>query len=123
MKKVQQKPDFFALHPDKQSVVQTRLLRRPLKVCLIGINTIYTGRNTRKSVQKSLQTRAIIGKVMKVGYYWTRALKDAKEFFRKYAKSQLLAHLPHCPPKELTLIISPWTFSQWGVDIVGPYPK
>jgi hypothetical protein len=35
---------------------------------------------------------------------------------RKFANDQ------KSPPEELTPIASPWPFSMWGVDIVGPLP-
>ena len=28
----------------------------------------------------------------------------------------------NCPAEQQTLIISPWPFAQWGIDIVGPLP-
>lgn len=30
--------------------------------------------------------------------------------------------MPHCLPKELTSVTSPWPFAQWGIDLVNPLP-
>ncbi|XP_059436632.1 uncharacterized protein LOC132169649 [Corylus avellana] len=37
-----------------------------------------------------------------------------------HSGSRILAH--KAPPEELSSVSSPWPFSQWGVDIVGPLP-
>ncbi|XP_035546609.1 uncharacterized protein LOC118348649 [Juglans regia] len=60
--------------------------------------------------------KALAGKVMRVGYYWPRALKDAKKYERKCQKCHEYAKVPHFPSKELASITSSWPFAQWGID-------
>lgn len=49
--------------------------------------------------------RALVGKVMRAGYYWPHTLKDVEEFVKKCAKCQLYVPLLHYPPEELTSML------------------
>lgn len=60
------------------------------------------------------------GKVVRDGYYWQCALRDANEFFRRCMKCQPFAGVPHLPLEELKPITSPCLFAHCGVDLVGP---
>ncbi|XP_041000974.1 uncharacterized protein LOC121246766 [Juglans microcarpa x Juglans regia] len=62
----------------------------------------------------------LAGKATSEGYYWPQALQDAKGYARKCQKCQEYTQIPHCPPEKLTSITSPWSFAQWGLDLVGP---
>lgn len=44
------------------------------------------------------------------------------EMVKACDKCQKFANDQKNPPEELTSIASPWPFSMWGVDIVGPFP-
>ncbi|GKV24228.1 hypothetical protein SLEP1_g33863 [Rubroshorea leprosula] len=41
----------------------------------------------------------------------------------KYTKCQFFAHLTHQPAEELTNLVAPWPFAQWGLDLLGPFIK
>ena len=43
-------------------------------------------------------------------------------YVQKCHKCQEFARTEHSPPENLTHIISPWPFAQWGLDILGPFP-
>ena len=49
--------------------------------------------------------------------------KDAKEYARKCEQCQKHASMIHQPAGNLNPISSPWPFAQWGLDIVGPFPR
>ena len=49
--------------------------------------------------------------------------KDAAEYVRKCEQCQKHALLIHQPTGSLNPISSPWPFVQWGLDIVGPFPR
>jgi hypothetical protein len=49
--------------------------------------------------------------------------KDSTKIVKYCDKCQQFANITKQPPEELTAISSPWPFSQWGVDIVGPLPR
>ena len=67
--------------------------------------------------------RLLALKIGRQGYFWPTILQDAKELVRKCDKCQRFANIQHLPPELMTPISSPWPFSQWGIDIVGPFPK
>ncbi|GKV06071.1 hypothetical protein SLEP1_g18002 [Rubroshorea leprosula] len=49
--------------------------------------------------------------------------KDATYFVQKCPKCQFFAHLTHQPAEELTNLVAPWPFAQWGVDLLSPFVK
>uniref|UniRef100_A0A2N9G037 Integrase catalytic domain-containing protein n=1 Tax=Fagus sylvatica TaxID=28930 RepID=A0A2N9G037_FAGSY len=56
-------------------------------------------------------------------YWWPYMQKDAAQYVKKCDKSQRFAPSIHQPTASLNPIASPWPFSQWGLDIVGPLPR
>ena len=67
---------------------------------------------------RSLSHRAITQ-----GYWWLNMQKEAKEYVRKCDKCQRFAPNIHQPGEILNPLSSLWPFAQWGLDIVGPFPK
>uniref|UniRef100_A0A2N9IDL4 Uncharacterized protein n=1 Tax=Fagus sylvatica TaxID=28930 RepID=A0A2N9IDL4_FAGSY len=57
------------------------------------------------------------------GYWWPYMQKDAAQYVKKCDKCQRFAPSIHQPAASLNPITSPWPFSQWGLDIVGPLPR
>ena len=62
--------------------------------------------------ERSLSHRAIIQ-----GYWWSGMQKEAHKYVRKCDQCQRFALNIHQP------FSSPWPFAQWGLDIMGPFPK
>ncbi|GMH19405.1 hypothetical protein Nepgr_021246 [Nepenthes gracilis] len=54
------------------------------------------------------------------GYYWPSMKKDALEFVKKCESCQLHGNLHHQPSADLKFLQAPWSFAQWGLDILGP---
>ena len=48
---------------------------------------------------------------------------EAQEYVRKCDQCQRFASNIHQPGGVLNPFSSPWPFAQWGLDIVGPFPK
>lgn len=48
-------------------------------------------------------------------------LKDAANLVRKCDKCQKFGSIPRTPATELTPIIDPVPFAQWGIDLLGPF--
>ena len=76
-----------------------------------GICGSHTGR-------RSLSHRAITQ-----GYWWSNMQKEAQEYVRKCDQCQRFAPNIHQPRGIVNPLSSPWLFAQWGLDIVGPFPK
>ena len=49
--------------------------------------------------------------------------KEALEYVRKCDQCQRFAPSIHQPGGVLNPLSNPWPFAQWGLDIVGPFPK
>ena len=49
-------------------------------------------------------------------------LKDAQAYVKAYDKCQRFSNLIRQPSEELTPMTAPWSFAQWGLDIIGPFP-
>ena len=67
---------------------------------------------------RSLSHRAITQ-----GYWWPNMQKKVKEYVRKCDQCQRFTSNIHQPEGMLNPLSSPWPFAQWGLDIVGPFPK
>ena len=49
--------------------------------------------------------------------------KEAQEYVKKCDQCQRFAPNIHQPRSVLNPLSSPWLFAQWGLNIVGPFPK
>ena len=96
-------PYLLCVHPD-----QTESLLEEMHE---GIYGIHTG-------GRSLAHRAITQ-----GYWWPNMQKEALEYVKKCDQCQRYAPSIHKPRGILNPLSSPWSFAQWGLDIVGPFPK
>ena len=59
-------------------------------------------------------------KALRQGYFWPKI--DALDFARKCNKCQRFSYTPRSHPEKLTSITSPWPFTIWGIDLIGPMP-
>ena len=57
------------------------------------------------------------------GYWWPNMQKEAQEYVRKCDQCQRFAPNMHQPGGVLNPLSSPWSFAQWGLDNVDPFPK
>ena len=57
------------------------------------------------------------------GYWWPNMKKEVQEYVRKCDQCQKFALNIHQPGGVLNPLSSPWPFAQWGLDIIGPFPK
>ena len=48
---------------------------------------------------------------------------DALKYVQECDKCQRFAPMIHQPVRELNPLPSPWPFTQWGLGIVGPFPR
>ncbi|XP_047149063.1 protein NYNRIN-like, partial [Vigna umbellata] len=59
-------------------------------------------------------------RVLRVGYYLPTIDRDCEAFVKKCIFCQAHGNDFRVPPEELHGLISPLSFAQWGMDIVGP---
>ena len=65
---------------------------------------------------------SLAGKALKAGYYCPTLQKDAYNIVRTCDRCQHFANVQTRLGETMTPITSPWPFTQWGIDIVGPFP-
>ena len=49
-------------------------------------------------------------------------LKDAQAYVKFCDKCQRFSNVIKQPCEELTLMMAPWSFAQWGINIMSPFP-
>ena len=57
---------------------------------------------------------------MKVGYYWMTLESDCINYVQKCHKCQIYADKIFVSLTSLNIMVSPWPFSMWGMDVIGP---
>ena len=67
--------------------------------------------------------RSLLHRALTQGYWWPGMQKEALEYVKKCNQCQRFAPSIHQPRGVLNPLSSPWPFAQWGLDIVGPFPK
>ncbi|GJR20983.1 reverse transcriptase domain-containing protein [Tanacetum coccineum] len=65
----------------------------------------------------------IAQKAARLGYYWPTMYLDATQVVDECHNCQEHAPITQQPQCNLTSISRPWPFYQWGIDLVGPFPK
>ena len=68
-------------------------------------------------------SRLLVHKLVRAGYYWPTMQADAEAYVRACDKCQRFSNIIRKPTEELTPMTAPWPFAQWGLDIMGPFPK
>ncbi|GKV15219.1 hypothetical protein SLEP1_g26021 [Rubroshorea leprosula] len=105
-------------------VLYKRSFSLPLLRCLTPYEAEYALREVHEGVCGShVGARTLAHKVLRQGYYWPNMYKDAIQFVQRCQKCQFFAHLIHQPVEELTTLVAPWPFAQWGLDLLGPFMK
>ena len=67
-------------------------------------------------------SRSLVHKLVQAGYYWPTMQKDAEAYVKTCDKCQRFNNIIRQPTEELTPMTAPWSFTQWGLDIMGPFP-
>ncbi|GKU93221.1 hypothetical protein SLEP1_g6829 [Rubroshorea leprosula] len=104
--------------------LEDRSFSLPLLRCLNPYEAEYALREVHEGVCGShVGARTLAHKVLRQGYYWPNMHRDATYFVQKCPKCQFFAHLTHQPTEELTNLVAPWPFAQWGLDLLGLFMK
>jgi hypothetical protein len=56
--------------------------------------------------------------IHRYGYYWPKILKDCIEYAHECEACKKHGPLPRLPAAELSLIIKPWPFRGWAMDLI-----
>ncbi|XP_070004361.1 uncharacterized protein [Nicotiana sylvestris] len=67
--------------------------------------------------------RSLVRTMIRAGYYWPKMEEEAENFVANCDKCQRYGNNMHRPTELIHLVIAPWPFLKWGMDIVGPIPQ
>ncbi|PKI51375.1 hypothetical protein CRG98_028236 [Punica granatum] len=59
-------------------------------------------------------------KLMRLGYFWSTMEADSPKHVKHSHLYQVYAYQIKAPPNELRSMATPWPFSIWGIDVIGP---
>ncbi|KAL0449070.1 UNVERIFIED_CONTAM: hypothetical protein Slati_1463400 [Sesamum latifolium] len=95
----------------------------PLLMCLSQEEDLYVLKEIHDGCCGThIGTWALANKALRASYFWPTMKQNARYLVNKCEECQKHATLIHQPAKPLNVMLSPCPFSQWGMDIVGPFP-
>ncbi|XP_075633498.1 uncharacterized protein LOC142605958 [Castanea sativa] len=59
-------------------------------------------------------------KIMRAGYYWLTMERNCIKHVRTCQSCQAYQDRKNAPPQPLHSLATPWPFSAWGMDVIGP---
>ena len=106
-----------------RDVLYKRGFSRPYLRCLSHDEADYVMREVHEGICRNHSgARSLVHKLIRARYYWPTMLKDAQAYVKACDKCQRFSNLIRQPSEELTPMMAPWPFAQWGLDIMGPFP-
>nr|XP_025632476.1 uncharacterized protein LOC112727076 [Arachis hypogaea] len=98
-------------------------LSQPLLKCLHFDQTDYVLREVHEGCcGHHIGGKALARKLVRVGYYWPSMMADSKAFVEKCKRCQENANFHKAPAAKLSLLMASQPFSQWEIDLLGPFP-
>ena len=93
---------------------------QPYLRCLAPDESNYVLREVHeKACINHSGARALVHKVVRVGYYWPTIQADAKTYVKVCDQCQHFNNVPRQPSEYLTPMMASWPYAQWGLDILG----
>ena len=122
VEKIRRKAPRFWLSEDQK--LYKRFFSRPYLLCIhpevseLLLKELHEGICGSHTGGRSISHWAITQ-----GYWWPNMQKEELEYTKKCDQCQKFAPNTHQPRGFLNPFSSPWPFAQWGLDIVGLFPK
>ena len=105
-----------------KGVLYKRGFSRPYLRCLIPEEADYVIREVHEEIYEDHSgSWSLVHKLIQAGYYWPTMQRDAQAYVKACDKCQRFDNLIRQLTEELTPMIAPWLFTQWGLDIMGPF--
>ncbi|KAL0297942.1 UNVERIFIED_CONTAM: hypothetical protein Sangu_2461900 [Sesamum angustifolium] len=96
---------------------------QPLLRCLSGEEGLHVLLEIHdRCCGSHIGTWTLANKALRAGYFCPTMKQDAHYLVNKCVKCQKHATLVHQLTEHLSIMLSPCPFSQWGMNIVGPFP-
>nr|MBM1113461.1 hypothetical protein [Klebsiella pneumoniae] len=112
----------------RYTVIDDQLYRRTFSWPHLKCVGEADGNNILKEVHEGvcgshIGSRSLARKIMRPGYFWPTMESDAVHLVKTCRKCQIHANIHHNPSMHLTSLCNPVPFCQWGMDLLGPFPK
>ena len=105
-----------------RDVLYKRGFSRPYLRCLSHDKADYVMKEVNEGIcGNHSRARSLVHKLIRAGYCWPTMLKDTQAYVKTCDKCQRFSNLIRQPSEELTPMMAPWPFAQWGLDIMGPF--
>ncbi|RDY06720.1 Retrovirus-related Pol polyprotein, partial [Mucuna pruriens] len=62
----------------------------------------------------------MVRKILRSEYYWAKMEANCCEQVKRCHKCQIYADNIQVPPAPLNVLLAPWPFDMWGIDVIGP---
>ena len=96
---------------------------QPYLRCLTLDKSNYVLREVHEGARRNhSRARALVHKVIHASYYWLTIQADVKAYIKVCDQCQRFNNIPRQLLEYLTLIMVPWPFAQWELDILGAFP-
>ena len=106
-----------------KDVLYKRGFSHPYLRCLGMEEADYAMREIHEGICKNHSgARSLVHKLIQAGYYWPTMLKDVQAYVKSCDKCQRFSNFIKQSSEKLTPITAPWPFTQWGLDIMSPFP-
>ena len=106
-----------------KDILYKRSFSHPYLRCLGPEEADYVMRKVHERICRNHSgLRSLVHKLIRVGYYWLTMQKNAQAYVKAYDKCQRFSNIIRQSTEELTRMMTPWPFAQWGLDIMGPFP-
>ena len=119
VRKVKVRSSRFTILNDE---IYKRRFSQPYLKCLDPGDAEYVLREIHEGVCGN-RPQSLVELVVHTRYFWPTMQTDAAQVVQNCDKCQRFGNVQHVPAKHLTSITSPWPFSTWGIDIMGPLPR
>ncbi|XP_071907834.1 uncharacterized protein [Coffea arabica] len=107
-----------------QGVLYRKSYLQPWLRCITPEEGSYVLRELHEGIcGNHVGSRVLAKKGMLAGYYWPTIFRDSTELVARCKSCQLHAPVHHAPTREMIPLHSPWPFFQWGIDLLGPFPR
>ena len=104
-------------------VLYKKSFSQPYLRCLTPDESHYILRDIHEGAYGNhSRARSLVYKIVHVGYYWSSMQADAKAYVRVCDNCQCYNNMPRQPSEYLTPVVTPWPFTQQGLDILSLFP-
>ena len=111
----------------RYTIYDDRLYKRGFSTPLLKCVDLEKGNYILQEIHKGIcgnhaGGQSLVYKALRQGCIWPTMKINAMDFAKKCDKCQRFFNIPRLHPELLTSMTSPWPFTVWGIDLIGPMP-